>query len=77
MKKQVYGVYDALFHNHNEPVNQWYTTNGAIIFCGNLAVEEAHSLGYDAMSNSGILLGNISSYGRSISSDFSRCSTGD
>ena len=37
------GVYDGLFHDHEEAMDQWYVTNDAIIFCGNLAVMEAGS----------------------------------
>ena len=34
------GVYDGLFHDHGEAMTQWYVTNDAIIFSGNLAVQE-------------------------------------
>lgn len=38
------GVYDALFHDMpNETEDDWYVTNGAVVFCGNLAVSEAGS----------------------------------
>jgi len=37
------GIYDGLFHDHGENPAQWYVTNDAIIFCGNLAVTEAGS----------------------------------
>ncbi len=37
------GGYDGLFHDHNEEVPQWYVTNDALIFCGNLAVTESGS----------------------------------
>jgi hypothetical protein len=37
------GVYDGLFHDHEEAMDQWYVTNDAIIFCGNLAVMESGS----------------------------------
>ncbi len=37
------GVYDGLFHDHGEAMTQWYVTNDAIIFSGNLAVQEAGS----------------------------------
>lgn len=33
------GMYDKLFHTHNEPYSQWYTTTSAMIFAGNMAVE--------------------------------------
>ncbi|MCP4546973.1 MAG: T9SS type A sorting domain-containing protein [bacterium] len=35
------GAYDGLFHDHDEPLSDWYVTNDAFIFCGNLAVTEA------------------------------------
>lgn len=34
------GVYDGLFHDHGEPVEDWYTTTGGMIYRGNLAVTE-------------------------------------
>jgi hypothetical protein len=37
------GVYDGLFHDHGEAMEQWYVTNDAIVFCGNLAVTESGS----------------------------------
>ncbi len=37
------GTYDGLFHDHGENPAQWYVTNDAIIFCGNLAVTESGS----------------------------------
>lgn len=37
------GAYDGLFHDHGEAMTQWYVTNDALIFCGNLAVTEAGS----------------------------------
>jgi subtilisin-like proprotein convertase family protein len=37
------GVYDALFHEHGESEDQWYVTQDAIVFCGNLAVQESGS----------------------------------
>ncbi|MFH1278627.1 MAG: C25 family cysteine peptidase [Candidatus Eisenbacteria bacterium] len=37
------GVYDGLFHEYGEPMENWYITNDAIVFCGNLAVMEAGS----------------------------------
>jgi len=38
------GVYDALFHDGaNETEDDWYITNGALNFCGNMAVTEAGS----------------------------------
>lgn len=37
------GAYDGVFHDHGEPADQHYVTNGAIIFAGNAAVTEAGS----------------------------------
>ncbi len=37
------GAYDGVFHDNGEPVDQHFTTNGSIIFCGNTAVTEAGS----------------------------------
>ncbi|PID28669.1 MAG: Gingipain R [Candidatus Cloacimonadota bacterium] len=37
------GVYDGIFHSHNEPYENWYFTAASIIMCGNLAVVEAGS----------------------------------
>ena len=37
------GVYDGVFHDHGEAPEQWYVTNDAVVFCGNLAVTEAAS----------------------------------
>lgn len=37
------GAFDGIFHDHGEPVTQHYTTNGAIIFCGNSSVTAAGS----------------------------------
>jgi len=37
------GVYDGVFHDHGEAPEQWYVTNDAVIFSGNLAVSEAGS----------------------------------
>jgi len=34
------GMYDGLFHNHNEPDNLHYVVNAAANFCGNLAVAQ-------------------------------------
>ncbi len=36
------GSYDGLFHTHGEAVSDHYITNDAMIFCGNLAVEEGN-----------------------------------
>jgi hypothetical protein len=37
------GAYDGVFHDHGEPVSQHYIVNDALIFCGNMAVEESGS----------------------------------
>ena len=37
------GVYDGMFHDHGEAPEQWYVTNDAVVFSGNLAVSEAGS----------------------------------
>ncbi len=37
------GVYDALFHEHNEPVADWASTSGAMVLMGNLAVVASNS----------------------------------
>ncbi|MFO7653765.1 MAG: C25 family cysteine peptidase [Candidatus Krumholzibacteriia bacterium] len=37
------GAYDGVFHDHGEAAAQWYVTNDAIIFAGNLAVHESGS----------------------------------
>ena len=33
------GMYDKLFHSHNEAYSNWYPTMGAMIYAGNMAVE--------------------------------------
>ncbi|MFH1844215.1 MAG: C25 family cysteine peptidase [bacterium] len=38
------GVYDGLFHDHGEAEDQWYITNDALVFSGNLAVMESGSI---------------------------------
>ncbi|MCH2225297.1 MAG: C25 family cysteine peptidase [Crocinitomicaceae bacterium] len=35
------GIYDCLFHSNGETVNDWYYTQGQIIFSGNMAVTQA------------------------------------
>lgn len=35
------GMYDRLFHTHNEPYRNWYITMGSIIRAGNMAVESS------------------------------------
>lgn len=37
------GSYDGVFHDHGEAMAQWYVTNDALIFAGNLAVMESGS----------------------------------
>lgn len=34
------GVYDRLFHTHNESFSDWYNTAGSMIVAGNMAVEQ-------------------------------------
>lgn len=34
------GVYDRLFHTHNEAFSDWYNTAGSMIMAGNMAVEQ-------------------------------------
>lgn len=40
------GMYDRLFHTHNETFSNWYNTAGSMIMAGNLAVEAAGSAAY-------------------------------
>src|SRR5690554_3935836 len=37
------GMYDGLFHTHGEEFINWYTTGGAMIYAGNMAVEQSNS----------------------------------
>jgi len=37
------GAYDGVFHDHGEAMEQWYVTNDALVFCGNLAVMQSGS----------------------------------
>ena len=37
------GAYDRLFHTHGEPYSQWFTSAGAIITAGNMAVQSSTS----------------------------------
>ena len=37
------GAYDGMFHDHNEPDSLHYITNDAVVFCGNMAVQESPS----------------------------------
>lgn len=36
------GAYDGVFHTHDETVEEWFVTAGAMINCGNLAVVEGN-----------------------------------
>jgi len=38
-----FGAYDGLWHDHGEDEDLWYVTQDAVIFCGNLAVQESGS----------------------------------
>ena len=37
------GVYDAMFHTHEEDTSNWATTTGETIFMGNMAVKQSGS----------------------------------
>ena len=37
------GSYDITFHDHGEPINKWYVTQGQMVVGGNMAVEESNS----------------------------------
>jgi PKD repeat protein len=37
------GAYDGTFHDHGEPVSDWFVTQGQMVVCGNYAVEESSS----------------------------------
>jgi len=37
------GAYDRTFHDHGEPVAEWYSTMDQMVFAGNLAVQESNS----------------------------------
>ncbi|MCO5264796.1 MAG: C25 family cysteine peptidase [Lentimicrobium sp.] len=37
------GNYDRAFHDHGEPFSEWYTSQGQMLFAGNLAVTESGS----------------------------------
>jgi len=37
------GAYDRTFHDHGEPVSEWYSTMDQMVFAGNLAVQESNS----------------------------------
>ncbi len=37
------GSYDGTFHDHGEPVADWFVTQGQMVVCGNYAVEESTS----------------------------------
>lgn len=34
------GAYDKTFHDHGEPYTDWYTTQGQMVYAGNMAVEQ-------------------------------------
>jgi len=36
-----YGAYDAVFHDHGEPLGNWFVTSYGLLMVGNLAVTEA------------------------------------
>ncbi|MCD6566447.1 MAG: T9SS type A sorting domain-containing protein [Bacteroidales bacterium] len=37
------GMYDRVFHDNGEPETDWYTTQGQMMYAGNLAVTESNS----------------------------------
>ncbi len=37
------GAYDGTFHDHGEPTEDWFVTQGQMVVCGNYAVEESNS----------------------------------
>ena len=37
------GAYDRTFHDHGEPVSEWYSAMDQMVFAGNLAVQESNS----------------------------------
>jgi len=37
------GAYDGAFHDHGEPISDWFVTQGQMVVCGNYAVEESSS----------------------------------
>ena len=37
------GAYDRTFHDHGEPMTEWYSTQDQMVFAGNLAVQESNS----------------------------------
>ena len=37
------GMFDGLFHTHGEDFVNWYTTGGAMIYAGNMAVQQSNS----------------------------------
>ena len=62
------GAYDRTFHDHNELFGNWYVTQGQMVNAGNLAVTQSGN------SSCSLLLGNLSSYGRSFADDLLFCS---
>lgn len=39
------GMYDRLFHTHNEARSDWYTTTGSMMMAGNMSVQESSTSG--------------------------------
>ncbi|MFH1688361.1 MAG: C25 family cysteine peptidase [bacterium] len=37
------GAYDGTFHDHGEPMSEWYVTNGAMVVAGNMGVQASTS----------------------------------
>lgn len=37
------GAYDRTFHDHGEPLSEWYVTQGQMVVAGNLAVQQSGS----------------------------------
>ncbi|HPF71352.1 MAG TPA: C25 family cysteine peptidase, partial [Candidatus Krumholzibacteria bacterium] len=54
------GAYDGVFHDHGEAATQWYVTNDALVFAGNLAVTESGSSRIEYYWNIYNLLGDPS-----------------
>ncbi len=54
------GTYDGLFHDNGEAATQWYVTNDAYVFAGNLAVMESGSSRIEYYWNIYNLLGDPS-----------------
>ncbi len=41
------GSYDRTFHDHGEPIGEWYASQDQMVFAGNLAVTQSGSTSYD------------------------------